>query len=165
MGLDVLANVAEITGIVIVIISLIYLNVQTRQNAKMLRSAATQGATNQIARMYEALYSDASMTDVFMRGLDDPQSLSSVESGRFFSWWMQSMFSLQNWDFQTRDGRMGKSALESVCKLLTDLGQTTGFQYFWSNRKFAFDPEFVRFLDDDVLARTPDASFRVFSVR
>jgi hypothetical protein len=58
MNLEQFANVAEIVGMIMVIVSLIYLNIQVRQNTTMLRSTATQGATDQLVGMYNSLISD-----------------------------------------------------------------------------------------------------------
>lgn len=163
MELEYLANMAEVAGMIIVVISLVYLTIQVRQNTIMLRSTATQGATDQVANTYSLLVADESMTDIFMRGLPEPESLSPVEIGRFFSWWMRAMFIMQNWYFQTRDGLMHRSALDSLGKLMTDMGQTAGLKQFWAARKYAFDPEFVKFMDDDVFSRKADENYRALS--
>jgi hypothetical protein len=165
MNLEYLANLAEVFGMIMVVISLIYLNIQARQNTIMLRSAATQGATDQVADSYTLLISDEGMTDIFMRGLPEPESLSPVENGRLWSWWMRAMFIMQNWYFQTRDGLMHQSALNSLGKLMTDMGQTKGLQQFWAARKYAFDPEFVKFMENEVFNQQANENYRALSSR
>lgn len=163
MNLEQFANVAEIVGMIMVIVSLIYLNIQVRQNTTMLRSTATQGATDNLVEMYDSLISDESMTDIFMRGLTDPDSLSPIETGRFFAWWMRAMFITQNWYFQTREQLLDRSTLDSLGKLMSDMGQSPGLQSFWKARKFAFDPDFVRFMDEELLARDGSSEYRPLS--
>ncbi len=163
MNLDQLANLAEIIGMVIVIVSLIYLNIQVRQNTTMLRSTAIQGATDQVVEMYDSLIASEAMTDIFMRGLPDPDSLTGVETGRFFAWWMRAMFIMQNWYFQTQQGLVENGTFSSMCKLFTDMSETAGLMQFWGARKHAFDPGFVKFMDDEVFSRQGDKNYRVLS--
>jgi len=106
MPLEQLANIAEVFGMIVIVVSLIFLTVQVRQNTSMLRSTATQGAIDQVSVMYGPLISDPSVTEMFIKGLDDPSTLSPVETGQFFSFWLRGFFIVQNWYFQTREGLM-----------------------------------------------------------
>lgn len=63
MILEQMANIAEILGIVIVIVSLIYPNVQVKQNSVMLRSTATEGVTDHLVEMYDSLISSENMAE------------------------------------------------------------------------------------------------------
>ena len=162
MNLEHLANLAEITGIMLVVVSLAYLNVQVRQNTKMLRSAANQGAAEEIQQMYAPLISDATMTEIFIRGMQDPDSLTPVEHGRFTSFFMSSTFVLQNWYFQTREGLVESNTMNSLCKLLADMSESPGHRQFWTSRRYAFSPEFVEFIEEQVLKQGGDKNYKPF---
>ena len=164
MPLEQLANIAEVFGMIIVAVTLIFLTVQMRQNTSMLRSAATQGAHERISVMYEPLISDPSLTEIFLKGMDDPSKLSAVEVGRFVAWWSQAFFVVQNWYFQTRNGFMDDELLNGFSLLMTDMFQKPGMKSVWEQRKYMFAPEFVKFLDDEVFSRSPSPGYQVFGL-
>ena len=164
MPLEQLANIAEIIGIFVVAITVIFLAIQMRQNTKMLRSTATQGAHDQMTSIYRPLMTDPSLTDLFMRGLNEPDKLSAVETGQFFSFWLHAFFIYQNWYFQTREGFMEEELLNGFSRLMTDLHQTPGLRNFWEQRKYVYAPAFVRYMDDDVVVRSPTSGYRPFTV-
>jgi hypothetical protein len=162
MSLEQLANIAEVFGMIVVAITLIFLTVQMRQNTKMLRSGATQGAHDQLANIYQPLVTDPSLTDLFWKGMEDPSKLSVVEKGRFFAFWLNAFYIYQNWYFQTREGHMDEVLLNAWGRLLTDMYQTAGLKVFWEQRKYVFAPDFVHYLDNDVYVRSPTPGYRVF---
>jgi hypothetical protein len=164
MPLEQLANIAEVFGLLVVAITLIFLTIQMRQNTKMLRSTATHGAHDQITSFYHPLISDPSLTDLWLRGLREPSKLSAVETGRFFAWWLNTFFILQNWYFQTREGLIDKELLNSFSKLMTDMQQTPGVRNVWEQRKYMYAADFVSYMDDEVFGRSPTHEYRPLGV-
>ena len=76
MTIEQLANIAEVFGMILVAITLIFLTVQVRQNTKALKSSAASSAHEQVGtQLYRPLATDESLADIFVRGLDDPASL------------------------------------------------------------------------------------------
>ena len=55
MNLDQIANLAEITGVVIVVITLIYLSLQIHQNTQAMRSTGAQATHQNLAAGYLTL--------------------------------------------------------------------------------------------------------------
>ncbi len=163
MPLEQLANIAEVFGLFVVAITLIFLAVQMRQNIKMLRSTATQGANDQITSFYDPLISDPTFTDLWVRGMKEPSNLSAIETGRFFSWWLQAFFILQNWYFQTREGLIDEELLNSFSKLMTNMGQTPGTKYVWEERRYMYAPDFVSYVDD-LIGKSPTHEYQPLGV-
>ena len=160
MSWDALGAISEFVGAIAVVVTLVYLAIQVRQNTSALKSTATQGAHDQTAALYDLVSGDASLADLFVRGLISPDELTSIETARFFSLSMAFMFRFQNWYLQTRSGLIEKELLESWSRVLRQLSGAPGFQRFWQQRAHIFADEFVRHLEQGVLSRESDPNYR-----
>ncbi len=153
MNWDALGAIGEIVGAVAVILTLGYLAFQIRQNTAMLRSTATQGASEEVASIYHTLCTHPDLASTFVRGLDTPDELSNTEMATFFSFFMMAMFNMQNWYFQTQDQFMDESLLLSWSQVLKNTSATPGFKLFWAQRSYIFSPEFRKYLEAEVFLK------------
>jgi hypothetical protein len=80
MNWEAIGAIGEIGGALGVIITLVYLSVQLRQNAKASRLAAIQAASENSSRFSEMLASD---NELVWRGLREPDSMDADEKLRF----------------------------------------------------------------------------------
>ena len=160
MSWDALGAISEFVGAIAVVVTLVYLAIQVRQNTSALRSTATQGAHDQTAALYDLVSSDATLADIFVRGMTSPDELTSIETAQFFSLSMAFMFRYQNWYLQTRSGLIEKELLESWSRVLRQLSGTPGYQRFWQQRAHIFADDFVRYLEREVLSSEPDPNYR-----
>jgi hypothetical protein len=85
MNWDAIGAVGEIAGAAGVIITLIYLSLQIRQNTRASRITAVQTAAESSAKFTELLATDGELCDIFWQGLADPDELSGAEFRRFAS--------------------------------------------------------------------------------
>ncbi len=164
MPLDQLANIAEVLGILVVAITLIFLAVQMRQNTKAIRSTATQNVHEMIEALYRPAIENADVADILIRGMRDPTTLSEVETARFFLYWMHSIFGLQNWFYQWREGALDEGIWSSYSQVLTDLYQTPGIRDFWEQRRHYFSDDFRVYLETDLFIRPPSPGYRPLGV-
>jgi hypothetical protein len=161
MPLEQLANIAEVFGMLVVAITLIFLTMQMRQNTKALQSSATHLTLDQVGiQIYGKLASDPSLADLFVRGLDDPLCLSSVETTRFFAFWQSAMFFVQNWYFQWRVGVLDDEFWSSWGKIMTDIYSTPGFRMFWEKRKYLFADDFTSYCESEMFSKQPMQDYR-----
>lgn len=68
MNWDALGTIGEIAGAIGVIVTLIYLATQIRQNTKSSKVTAVQTAVEGSARWNEMLLNDIELNDIFWRG-------------------------------------------------------------------------------------------------
>lgn len=83
MNWDALGAVGEIAGAIGVIVTLVYLSIQLRQNTRASKITAIQNSMENSARLSEMLSSDDDLADVFWRGLADPDSLDMRQKRKF----------------------------------------------------------------------------------
>ena len=160
MPLDQLANIAEVLGMLVVAITLIFLAVQMRQNTKAIRSTTAQNAHEMVEALYRPAIENADVADILIRGMRDPTTLSEVETARFFSHWMHGIFGLQNWFYQWRQGTLDEGIWTSYSQILTDIYQTPGIRTFWEQRRQYFSDDFRAYLEKDLFIRPPSPDYR-----
>jgi hypothetical protein len=91
-----LANLGQIIGAVTVVISLIYVALQIRQNTHAVRSAAAQVVHEHFASWYHLLANDAVLSQIAAKGLRDYTSLSEQDRVRFIAAFMSCLSYSQN---------------------------------------------------------------------
>ena len=78
-----IGNIAEAIAAVGVILSLVYVAVQIRQNTQAIRAASYQGVAGGITDFLTILVEDEGFVKIYIKALDDPSKLSPEERLRF----------------------------------------------------------------------------------
>ena len=87
MGLDQIANIAEISAAVLVVASLIYVGYQVKESRKAVRAATAQARTDLGIQLISSRYT-SDIAEVLVMSLDTPESLTKVDKFKlksFFS--------------------------------------------------------------------------------
>ena len=96
MGLNDLANIGQVIGAIAVVISLIYVALQIRQNTNAVRSATAQTVHEHFAKWYHLVAADDELAQIVANGLRDYGSLSEKERVRFIAAFMAFLSYSQN---------------------------------------------------------------------
>ena len=83
MNLSDVGNMAEAVAAVAVVISLVYLAIQIRQNTKAVRASSYQEVANGVTNFNSSLAQNKEMARIYLKGNEDPKQLSPEESLRF----------------------------------------------------------------------------------
>ena len=161
MSIEQLGNIAEIFGMILVVISLLFLTVQMRQHTKALQSAAANSVHEQVGtQIYGPLASDEKLAEIFVRGLDDPSDLSKVETARFYAFWQNALFTMQNWYYQWREGALDEEFWSSWSRIMVNNRATPGFRLFWEQRSYLLSQEFSSYCETELFTQEPDPGYR-----
>jgi hypothetical protein len=104
MTLDDLANLGQVIGALAVVISLIYVAYQIRQNTNAVRSATAQAVHEHFSNWYNLVSADAELSRIAASGLRDYASLSEQERVRFVATFMSFLSYSQNAFLKWREG-------------------------------------------------------------
>jgi len=77
-----LANIGIIAGIV-------FLAIEIQQNTGAIRSQASLGINDSLARMNAAIYQDSELADILIRGRESLSNLDPVERERFQAFYLE----------------------------------------------------------------------------
>lgn len=141
-----LADVADISGAVgsiAVVISLIYLAIQIRQNTKMMRASAHHAANHLAVDINLALGTDPHAAEVLMLGSKDPTALTA-EQGLMFHLMMRSIFSgAEDFYIQTREGLLDRGMWESRKYSMHQYLTRPGIAAWWRENQALFSKDFA----------------------
>jgi hypothetical protein len=142
MDITTLAAWGECVGGIAVVVSLVYLASQIRQNSKLLRTStsSTSTAQNEASAL---IVQDPEVARIYDAGLADRSSLSELD-GRRFDTMMGMWVSGWNQEFQFFiDGAMSPSVWESRKRVMLMLFQQSGMRTWWSQYREIYDDAFA----------------------
>ncbi len=94
MNWEAIGAAAEIAGAMVVLVTLIYLAFQTRDNVKVLRARAVWDTQVSFVEVNDILGDGGIVSELIFRSLSDPEEMSSYEKylvHRFVRGWFQRM--------------------------------------------------------------------------
>ena len=94
MNWDSIGVLAEVVAATAVVVSLVYLAVQTRDNTRVMRSRAAWDAQQSFVDVNETLGNGGFVSELLYKTLDEPNQLSDKEKylvQRFYRAWFQRM--------------------------------------------------------------------------
>jgi hypothetical protein len=147
MNLQSLAYVGEIIGTVVVILSLVYLGVQVRQNTEAQRTENFARALDRLAAFQSMLSTDSEISTIFSKGLADISNLTTQEKLRF-NWVLYEAFGAFEFMFhaarkESIDREIWSRWSEAIAWYLTFPGVNT----WWDVRPLPFTDSFTLFVD------------------
>ena len=143
MTLEQYAYIAEIIGVIIVVATLLYLSVQVRQGAHLMRSESRQGLINN-QREVTSWYLDN--MDLFDK-MAGEEKLSRTDQRRFSVIWIANMRNREHEWFQYRDGILDKTTWSSYREIIPLILSSKQHRRWWNKIKSAYDPGFVQMVD------------------
>ena len=147
MPLDQLANLAEIIAAALLIVSLIYVGIQIKQNTAATQVAAGQAYVNTINNNIGLINSSSNLADILHRGATGMSNLKNGEIIQFGAFLDQHFITVEAFYFQWKagvlDARLWSNYEHAVASILVQ----TGTQQWWENRHHWFDGEFQKYIN------------------
>ena len=148
MDLDTLAKLGEFVGGTFVVVSLVYLAYQMRQNNRSLRADTYGRLLDRMSALQSRLSADPDLNRVFMIGAENPERLSREARIRF-TWALYEL--LGNGEFmyhQWREGALSPPVWERWQATLGWWFSHPGIRAWWASRPTPFAKDFEAFCDD-----------------
>ena len=149
-----ITGIAEIVGTVAIVVSLIFVGLQLRQNSSQFETAAIQAGMSYVEAAND-LFANPDTTELVIRGLDDFDGLTQVEKARFDG----LLYNIITKYFVTRQyfdqGGLTQRDIDSYDEALAMLLSSPGAVQWWRLSK-AGNPPFVQDTIDGILRRYPD---------
>lgn len=138
MNWDALGAIGEIVGALAVVITLIYLAAQTRQNTEAVRHAFARGVMEDANAWRFKIVESPEVSELFREGLRDPESLNANDKYRFRMLLDALVF---HWQHAVHSGVPIPEA--NVTRVL----RQPGGSWYWARAQDVLTPEFVQFID------------------
>jgi hypothetical protein len=155
MNWEAIGAVGELLGSVLVLLTLVYLAVQTRSINRQTKAETLYTFVAAMADINLHIAQNPQTASVWRRGLDDVNSLSEDERMQFFMYMGQyaNFWSVMH-KLQT-DGTLPEDQWLIVRNDLLSILGSVGGLYFWAHGgREAFDQEFVTYVDHVLQTQT-----------
>jgi hypothetical protein len=148
MRLDVLAQLGEFVGGFFVVISLVYLAYQVRQNTRSLRAENYARILNRMSEMQARLALDADLNHVMTVGAEDPARLSRADRVRF-SWALYELIGTAEFMYhQFREKTLPDAVWMRWEATVGWWLSHPGMRAWWRARPSPFSSDFEAFAED-----------------
>lgn len=143
MTLEQYAYIAEITGVIIVVVTLLHLSVQVRQGANLMRSESRQALMNNDRDVLLAYLEHQDLFDKMAK----PEALSAQDQRRFSFLWIVNMRNREHEWLQYKDGILDEATWMSYRNIIPLTLSAKRHRIWWNNIKTDFDSAFVEIVD------------------
>jgi len=148
------ALVAEILSAIAVVLSLIFVGLEIRQNSQTQVQAATQAALRDFAAASRSYSADSKISCIYLRGSQDFESLNDLEKFRFSSHALHNFRAIQEMYSLMQDGAVDLDSWLSIDAIARGTLSRPGVQQWVSLRRQWFTEEFQVYLDE-VISNSP----------
>jgi hypothetical protein len=147
MNIESMANYADVIGGIAVIVSLIYVGIQIRRNAKSSQSQANQSAHESLANVSLEVAKDSDLSSLTRKGMIAFEKLTEEEQFRFVMLMITVFRRFENIFYQYEKGFLEEELWDGYKQSMLLYFYTSGGQAFWNLRGEHFSGLFRNYLD------------------
>ena len=156
MDWDAISAIGEVVGAAAVVVTLIYLSVQIRQNTRSNQVSAEIEALEQLSNWVTRISTDKDAQRLWDLVAEGSEPLSTEDSGQYL-WIMGELFWVVESAFvQYRRGYLSKEAWMRFETTLAGTLDNKLTREWWENREVPHSPEFRNYVDRLILTGKAD---------
>ncbi|MFN1836038.1 hypothetical protein AB2B38_012305 [Balneola sp. MJW-20] len=155
MKLEKIALIAEITGGVAILVSLIFVGIQFKENAKATRSANASATIASLAGWYNDIGNNSESSALFYDFMADPLALSPQQR-------LQAVMNIhgifiifQNSFYLVKEGTLDPEMQNALTSVVLGVVDQPGFTFYWDQRRSFFFEEFREYINDILINGEP----------
>ncbi len=156
MDLTYYANLAEIFGTVAIVVSLVYVAVEIRQNTRVTRLATAQNISRDLREANAIVANDTDMAEILLKGIESEAALTRAERLRLYFYLNLAYRVYENAYYQKQKGALDIYVWEGITANMKVGKSASVYQAFWRDRKQLFSQEFQDFYDEELVASEID---------
>lgn len=163
MSLEQLGLIANIVGAIAIVITLVYLAIQIKDNVRSSRSAAVTDATTAMQAFYQELGSNPATSKLFLEAVTNPDAMSQQDQFQFVMLMHSCFLGFQRSFFLAREGTLDVALRDSIGTAMHAINRTPGMHLYWRQRKAYFQLEFVEWVEG-LLDREPISDMDAYRI-
>ncbi len=152
MPLDQLANIAEIGAAALLIVSLIYVGIQIKQNTKATEISTSHAFIDTFSETVLEICRRKEFTDIYWRGLSGLSNLQGSEVAAFGAWTISTFRTWESFYYQWQEGVFDDRLWAGYKIQFCDLFGYPGIQEFWTLRRHQFNEGFREFVEQQIIS-------------
>jgi hypothetical protein len=147
MDIETLGNLGEFIGSIAVLVTLVYIALQSRQSVKMARQHSHSDMLTRRQDLMMLLTNDRDFIEVFAKGCS-MQQMDAIDAQRFTSFGMSMSSHVQDAYIQFKAGLINEDVWEAERAILAVCLSQPGFRDWWEHGQQYLTPEFSHLMDN-----------------
>jgi len=150
MNWDAIGAIGEIISALAVLVTLVYLAIQIRQNTAAVRASATREIHDSLLTAHTPIVSSTEVARVIRLGSFEPDKLSPDEHLQFDTAIYNMFASFEIYHSQYQSGLIDNNIFGRVKLSIQNQSSTPGVQLWWSKYKLDFSNAFVELVEEQI---------------
>lgn len=147
MNWDAISGIGELIGAIAVVVTLIYLSREIRQNSKAVTLTALRDATDRWNHWSEMLATSPDLASIVAKGNRDYESLSEAEALRYGAF-MQSFFDNVDSNRTLAQEHHNIEDMDVLKHIVSRRISTPGMSAWWIENTADYDADFIQWIED-----------------
>ncbi len=147
MSLADLASLGSFISGIAVLISLLFVGFQMRQNTLAIRAAASQAHAANFQQVLTPIIDNAEVAQIWKTGLQDIRALTEEQRVRFIVLVSGNFRFFETAHIQWRRGQLDKAHWEDLEPFIRQFAQQPGIRTYWQVRGHMHSSEFIRWYE------------------
>lgn len=147
MTLADLSSLSQVIGAVAVVLSLLYLSRQIRQNTHAVRMANATTLQTEFRGLARTLYSNPDTATIVLDGMAGRPGLSPGEQLAAHAWFFDILKMAELGYFHFRKGDLDPELWDASLRFYRTWFDSPGVRAYWAVRRSVFIPDFQRAMD------------------
>ncbi len=156
MSIEQLANIAEVFGMLVVAITLIFLTVQMRQNTRAVRMNTIHGISESSRAQYALVGGSEQVAAVYRTGMISPQELKNVARVQFYALMHNQVRGYEDAFYQQEEGALDARYWAGMHGQMINTSSQPGFTEYWNDRRGWYSESFQRHVEDVLIPSAKD---------
>ncbi|MEZ5961661.1 MAG: hypothetical protein R3C30_14750 [Hyphomonadaceae bacterium] len=141
-------QIGELTAAVAVIISVIFVGVEIRQNSQAQVQATTQAAVSDYVSSLELIADNREFACLYTQGAHDFEALDAADRLRFSAFYMSTYYQLQEMHRLSEKGAIDADTWSGFHSLLQETTRYPGVRQWFAVRRSWFSVRFQTYVDE-----------------
>ena len=155
-----LGALGEFVGAIAVVVTLIYLAFQMRQNTNALKLNTARSVTEELQEMFSLLASSEKLSEIFVTAAGG-SPIQGVERTRYNTFMSNLVRVYENAFLQWRAGVIDPAHWEGMTRMMIDVTSMAGFDQYWQDRKHWVSDDFQEYMESAVVSAPPKTGVRL----
>lgn len=145
-GLHQLAELAEVIAAVGVIVSLLYVATELRQNTRAIRAGTFQNMASMTAYLRSDVVNDPTFAAILVKASSEATNLTGVETLRLKSWFAAVLRQFEDLHYQYVDGTLDPGLWKGYDRMIHDSMGTPALQAWYRAHQDEYSDGFRAYL-------------------
>ena len=151
MNWEAIGALSEMIGAIAVVITLVYLAIQIRQNTRAIRLDTGHDVAEEYRDIFALMAQNEGLAELVHKAAVDGAAITGAEKVRYYALNSNFIRAVENAYFQHNEQALDQKHWSGMKRMLADYAQLPAFREYWSNRKHWFSHEFQAFMAKDIL--------------